>query len=91
MTLDLNKAYIYNFKARNSMVGLVQLVRALVCGTRNHGFESHIPPQFYTFVLPSLGCSQGVRHGSLTPAFAGPNPATPAIRFTSSVGRALDF
>ena len=41
MTLDLNKAYIYNFKARNSMVGLVQLVRALVCGTRNHGFESH--------------------------------------------------
>ena len=47
MTLDLNKAYIYNFKARNSMVGLVQLVRALVCGTRNHGFESHIPPQFF--------------------------------------------
>jgi hypothetical protein len=28
------------------MVGLVQLVRALVCGTRYRGFESHIPPHF---------------------------------------------
>ena len=55
MTLDLNKAYIYNFKARNSMVGLVQLVRALVCGTRNHGFESHIPPHFLHFRAPLTG------------------------------------
>ena len=55
ITLDLNRPYIYNFKARNSMVGLVQLVRALVCGTRNHGFESHIPPQFLHFRAPLTG------------------------------------
>ena len=35
---DIQKAY---------MVELAQLVRALVCGTRGHGFDSHIPPQFF--------------------------------------------
>ena len=60
MMLDLNRSYIYNFKARNSMVGLVQLVRALVCGTRYHGFESHIPPQFFTLSCsPHWGVAKG--------------------------------
>ena len=27
------------------MVDVAQLVRALVCGTRGRGFESHLPPK----------------------------------------------
>lgn len=27
------------------MVGVAQLVRALVCGTKGRGFESHFPPE----------------------------------------------
>ena len=30
---------------KNNMVVVAQLVRALVCGTRGRGFESHLPPQ----------------------------------------------
>ncbi len=37
------------------MVGLVQLVRAPVCGTGSHGFESHIPP--HLFLNPVTGVS----------------------------------
>ncbi len=38
------------------MVDVAQLVRALVCGTRGCGFESHLPPQtefldFYMFQM----------------------------------------
>ncbi len=67
---------------------LAQLVRALVCGTRGHGFDSHIPPHFFLGRLnpfnviehpDAMGCSQVVRHGTLTPALVGSNPATPAI------------
>ena len=38
---------------------------------------------------PILGCRQAARHGILVPIFAGSNPATPAIRWNSSVGRAV--
>ena len=31
------------------MVGLAQLVRALVCGAGGHGFEPRIPPHFGLF------------------------------------------
>ena len=30
---------------KNNMVVVAQLVRALVCGTRGRGFESHLPPK----------------------------------------------
>ena len=46
------------------VVDVAQLVRALVCGTRGRGFESHLPPQHF-----KLGCSQAVRHQTLTLAF----------------------
>ena len=75
------------------MVGIAQLVRAPDCGSGCRGFESHYPPHtrgegperpLRPFPpQPSiLGCSQVVRHGTLTPAFAGSSPAIPA---TSSV------
>ena len=55
-------------------VDVAQLVRALVCGTRGRGFESHLPPH-HKF---TLGCSQAVRHQTLTLACGGSNPPTPA-------------
>ena len=54
------------------MVDVAQLVRALVCGTRGRGFESHLPPHYI------LGCSQAVRHQTLTLACASSNLASPA-------------
>lgn len=36
-----------SLQARQYMVGLVQLVRAPVCGTGGHRFESDIPPHFF--------------------------------------------
>ena len=53
--LDLNSSYRYNslatYAKASYMVGLVQLVRAPVCGTGSHGFESHIPPHFFILTL----------------------------------------
>ena len=53
-----------------TMVDVAQLVRALVCGTRGRGFESHLPPHKQAHLEKLiLGCSQVVRHQTLTLAF----------------------
>ena len=73
------------------LVGVAQLVRAPDCGSGCRGFESLYPPQtgagdwemipvpcFFPMAPQILGCRQAVRHGTLTPAFAGSSPAIPA-------------
>ena len=62
------------------MVDVAQLVRAPVCGTGGRGFESHLPPHLFNVILiyMILGCSQAVRHQTLTLACASSNLASPA-------------
>ena len=59
------------------MVGVAQLVSAPDCGSGGRGFESPHPPHLIFFCL-AVGCSQAVRHQTLTLTFVGPNPASPA-------------
>ena len=58
------------------LVGIAQLVSASDCGSEGRGFESHYPP-FPILICRMLGYRQGVRHRTLTPTFAGSNPASP--------------
>ena len=73
------------------MVDVAQLVSASDCGSEGRGFESPHPPHFLMYRsskeervhylargLLIMGCRQAVRHQTLTLAFAGSNPASPA-------------
>ena len=44
--LEFKKSLVCVDNYRHHMVGIVQLVRASVCGTECRGFESHYPPHF---------------------------------------------
>ena len=81
------------FSQRN-MVGIAQLVRAPDCGSGCRGFESHYPPHMnkaragalapaltLCLRLPTQGCSQVARQGTLTPSLVGSNPTIPATFF----------
>ena len=64
------------------MVDVAQLVRALDCGPRGRGFETHLPPHLKKDEKKNyiLGCSQAVRHQTLTLTCASSNLASPTIR-----------
>ena len=66
------------------LVGIAQLVSASDCGSEGRGFESHYPP-FPILICRMLGYRQGVRHRTLTPTFAGSNPASPVWIFKDTI------
>ena len=77
------------------MVGVVQLVRASVCGTECRGFESHYPPHFLLNVEIVWGYSQVGKAPDFDSGMRRFESCYPChfffVRAISSVGRALDF
>lgn len=60
------------------MVGVVQRLERQIVALNVVGSIPTIHPIFISCRPNPLGCRQAVRHGTLTPAFVGSNPATPA-------------
>ena len=62
--IDKRGKISYNITCIGKTVDVAQLVRAPGCGPGGRGFESHLSPHNLI-----LGCSQVVRHQTLTLAF----------------------